>query len=49
MRYLNSGKDDKQKIALEIAAADRVRESPIRARSKASAAQLRWQVIAACV
>jgi hypothetical protein len=29
VRYLNSGKDDKQKIALEIAAADRVREGPI--------------------
>jgi hypothetical protein len=29
VRYLNSGKDDKQRIALEIAAADRVSEGPI--------------------
>ena len=29
VRYLNSGKDDKQQIALEIAAADRVSEGPI--------------------
>jgi hypothetical protein len=29
VRYLNSGKDDKQRIALEIAATDKVREGPI--------------------
>jgi hypothetical protein len=29
VRYLNSGKDDKQQIALQIAAADGVREGPI--------------------
>jgi hypothetical protein len=29
VRYLNSGKDNKQQIALEIAAADRVSEGPI--------------------
>src|SRR6267143_4495004 len=29
VRYLNSGKDNKQQIALEIAAADRVSEGPV--------------------